>query len=69
MTIELSAEQQRVIDLAIQSGAYRDSDEVIAEALTMLPRTSKMGRWRRRGLTSLDRRLLRWKQVRGWVAS
>jgi Arc/MetJ-type ribon-helix-helix transcriptional regulator len=36
MTIELSAEQQRVIDLAIQSGAYRDSDEVIATALSML---------------------------------
>jgi Arc/MetJ-type ribon-helix-helix transcriptional regulator len=36
MTIELSAEQQRVIDLAIQSGAYRDSDEVVATALSML---------------------------------
>jgi Arc/MetJ-type ribon-helix-helix transcriptional regulator len=36
MTIELSLEQQRVIDLAIQSGAYHDSDEVIATALSML---------------------------------
>jgi Arc/MetJ-type ribon-helix-helix transcriptional regulator len=36
MTIELSPEQQRVIDLAIQSGAYRDSDEVVATALSML---------------------------------
>jgi Arc/MetJ-type ribon-helix-helix transcriptional regulator len=29
MTIELTSEQQRVIDLAIKSGAYRDSDEVV----------------------------------------
>ena len=36
MTIDLKPEQQRVIDLAIQSGAYHDSDEVIATALSML---------------------------------
>jgi Arc/MetJ-type ribon-helix-helix transcriptional regulator len=36
MTIELKAEQKRVIDMAIQSGAYHDSDEVIATALSML---------------------------------
>ncbi|MGD0015234.1 MAG: hypothetical protein ABSD56_12565 [Bryobacteraceae bacterium] len=36
MTIELKPEQQHVIDLAIQSGAYHDSDEVIATALSML---------------------------------
>jgi len=36
MTIELGPDQQRVIDLAIQSGAYRDSDEVVATALSML---------------------------------
>ncbi len=36
MTIELNSEQQRVIDLAIQSGAYSSSDEVIASALSML---------------------------------
>jgi Arc/MetJ-type ribon-helix-helix transcriptional regulator len=36
MTIELNPEHQRVIDLAIQSGAYRNSDEVIATALSML---------------------------------
>jgi Arc/MetJ-type ribon-helix-helix transcriptional regulator len=36
MTIELSAEQQRVVDLAIKSGAYSSSDEVIATALSML---------------------------------
>jgi Arc/MetJ-type ribon-helix-helix transcriptional regulator len=36
MTVELTSEQQRVIDLAIQSGAYRDSADVIATALAML---------------------------------
>lgn len=36
MTIELRPEQQRVIDLAIRSGAYRCTDEVIATALSML---------------------------------
>ena len=36
MVIDLKPEQQRVIDLAIQSGAYHDSDEVIATALSML---------------------------------
>jgi Arc/MetJ-type ribon-helix-helix transcriptional regulator len=36
MTVELNPEQQRVIDLAIQSGAYRNSDEVIARALSLL---------------------------------
>ena len=36
MTIELKPEQERMIDLAIQSGAYHNSDEVIAAALSML---------------------------------
>jgi Arc/MetJ-type ribon-helix-helix transcriptional regulator len=36
VTLELKLEQQRVIDLAIQSGAYRNSDEVIAAAISML---------------------------------
>jgi Arc/MetJ-type ribon-helix-helix transcriptional regulator len=36
MTIELKPEQERMIDLAIQSGAYHNSDEVIATALSML---------------------------------
>ena len=29
MTIELKPEQQRVIDLALQSGAYENPDEVL----------------------------------------
>lgn len=36
MTIELKPEHQRVIDRAIQSGAYCDPGEVIGAALEML---------------------------------
>ena len=36
MTVDLKPEQQRVIDLAIQSGAYRDPTEVLDQALEML---------------------------------
>ncbi len=36
MVINLKPEQQRVIDLAIQSGAYRSPNEVIDTALSML---------------------------------
>jgi Arc/MetJ-type ribon-helix-helix transcriptional regulator len=36
MTIELTREQERMVDLAVASGAYRNSDEVIGAALEML---------------------------------
>ena len=36
MVINLEPEQQRVIDLAIQSGAFHSSKEVISTALSML---------------------------------
>lgn len=36
MNIELKPEQQRMIDLAIRSGAYDSFDEVIDTALSML---------------------------------
>jgi Arc/MetJ-type ribon-helix-helix transcriptional regulator len=36
MVIDLKPEQQRVVDLAIQSGAYHNPDEVVATALSML---------------------------------
>jgi Arc/MetJ-type ribon-helix-helix transcriptional regulator len=36
MVIDLEPEQQRVIDLAIQSGVFHNSKEVIATALSML---------------------------------
>lgn len=36
MTIDLKSEQQHVVDLAMRSGAYRNPDEVISTALSML---------------------------------
>lgn len=36
MAIELKPEQQRTIDLAIQSGAYRDPDEVLDQAFEIV---------------------------------
>jgi len=36
MTIELTDEQKRMIDVAIASGAYRNAQEVIRTALAML---------------------------------
>jgi Arc/MetJ-type ribon-helix-helix transcriptional regulator len=36
MTIEITAEQQRIIDLAIASGAFRTPDDVVGTALAML---------------------------------
>ena len=36
MSIDLNPEQQPVIELAIQSGAYHSADEVITAALSML---------------------------------
>lgn len=36
VVIDLEPEQQRVVDMAIQSGAFHSSTEVIATALSML---------------------------------
>lgn len=36
MTIDLKPEQQRVIDLAIQSGAYRNPAEVLEQAFEII---------------------------------
>jgi Arc/MetJ-type ribon-helix-helix transcriptional regulator len=36
MTIELTPEQERMIDPAVRSGAYHGSEEVISTALAML---------------------------------
>ncbi len=36
MTIELKPEQQRVIDLAVQSGAYQNPDEVLEQAFALI---------------------------------
>jgi len=36
MSIELKPEQQRVIDLAVQSGAYRNPGEVLDQAFEII---------------------------------
>jgi len=36
VTIELKPEHQQMIELAIQSGAYHDPDEVLDQALEMI---------------------------------
>ena len=36
MTIELTGEQQKIVDLAVASGIYHNSGEVIGAALAML---------------------------------
>jgi Arc/MetJ-type ribon-helix-helix transcriptional regulator len=36
MTIELRPEHQRMIDMAIESGAFRDPDEVLDQAFEMI---------------------------------
>ena len=36
MTVELNPEHERMIDLAIRSGAYHNPNEVIGTALAML---------------------------------
>ena len=36
MTIDLKPEQQRVIDLAVSSGAYRNPGEVLDQALEII---------------------------------
>jgi Arc/MetJ-type ribon-helix-helix transcriptional regulator len=48
VVIDLEPEQQRVVELAIQSGAFHNSNDVIATALSMLAEESKMGQSRKR---------------------
>ncbi len=36
MTIDLTEEQKRIVDLAVASGAYQNPDEVIRTALALL---------------------------------
>jgi Arc/MetJ-type ribon-helix-helix transcriptional regulator len=43
MTIELKPEHQRLIDRAIQSGAYQYPSEVISAALDMLAEDLQVG--------------------------
>jgi Arc/MetJ-type ribon-helix-helix transcriptional regulator len=45
MTINLKPEQQRVIDLAVQSGAYRDADEVVDRAFEIIREQLQLEDW------------------------
>jgi Arc/MetJ-type ribon-helix-helix transcriptional regulator len=47
MTIELKPEHQRTIDLAIQSGAYHDRDEVLDQAFDIIREQLKLEDWMR----------------------
>jgi Arc/MetJ-type ribon-helix-helix transcriptional regulator len=45
MTIDLKPEQQRVIDLAVQSGAYRNPDEVLDRAFEIIREQLDLEDW------------------------
>ncbi len=45
MTIDLKPEQQRVIDLAVQSGAYHNPDEVLDQAFAIIREQLDLEDW------------------------
>ncbi len=45
MTIDLKPEQQRVIDLAVESGAYRNPGEVIDQAFEIIREQLDLEDW------------------------
>ncbi len=45
MTIDLKPEQQRVIDLAVRSGAYQDPGEVLDQAFEMIREQLQFEDW------------------------
>ncbi|HLX83455.1 MAG TPA: hypothetical protein VKR59_06135 [Terriglobales bacterium] len=45
MTIDLKPEQQRVIDLAVQSGAYMDPGEVLDQAFEIIREQLDLEDW------------------------
>ena len=45
MAIDLKPEQQRVIDLAVQSGAYRNPGEVLDQALEIIREQLQLEDW------------------------
>ena len=45
VTIDLKPEQQRVIDLAVRSGAYRDPGEVLDQALEIIREQLDLEDW------------------------
>jgi Arc/MetJ-type ribon-helix-helix transcriptional regulator len=45
MTIDLKPEQQRVIDLAVGSGAYQSPDEVLDQAFELISEQLQLEDW------------------------
>ena len=45
MTIDLKPEQQRVIDLAVGSGAYQNPDEVLDQAVEIIREQLQLEDW------------------------
>ena len=45
MTIDLKPEQQRVIDLAVRSGAYQNAGEVLDQALEIIREQLDLEDW------------------------
>ena len=45
MVIDLKPDQQRVIDLAIQSGAYQNPDEVLDQAFEIIREKLDLEHW------------------------
>jgi hypothetical protein len=45
MVIDLKPEQQRVIDLAVRSGAYQNPDEVVDQAFEIIREQLELGDW------------------------
>jgi len=45
MTIDLKPEQQRVIDLAVRSGAYQNPDEVLDQAFEIIREQLDLEDW------------------------
>ena len=45
MTIDLKPEQQRVLDLAVRSGAYRNPGEVLDQALEIIREQLDLEDW------------------------
>jgi Arc/MetJ-type ribon-helix-helix transcriptional regulator len=46
VTIDLKPEQQRVIDLAVQSGAYQNPGEVVDQTFESIPEQLQLEDWR-----------------------
>jgi Arc/MetJ-type ribon-helix-helix transcriptional regulator len=59
MTIELNPEQERVVDLALKSGAYRNSSEVMRPLWQCSRRRLRTELFLNLAPTSSDRRLPR----------